>query len=92
MTFSRVPRCVSLRPYPKITAMQPTIYYNDAWEGVPLDFATDFIEFLQSSHPLRDYRLVPLAKCWRKEKYLVEEEVSSDRLWVIDLEKKKRIR
>ena len=76
--------------------MQPVIKYNDAWESIPLGCVDDVIEFfnreLQPTHPLRQYKLIPIAKCWRKYKYLVEEEVSNDNLWVLDLERKKRIR
>lgn len=76
--------------------MQPTITFNDAWEGVPLEFADDAIEFfnreLQPSHPLRAYKLFPVAKRWSREKWLVEEQEPSDLLWVLDFERKKRIR
>ena len=76
--------------------MQPRVTFNDAWEGVPLEFANDTIEFfdhkLQQSHPLRAFRLFPVAKRCRKEKWLVEEQVPSDLLWVLDFERKKRIR
>ena len=76
--------------------MQPSIRYNDAWESIPLEFADDVIAFfdrvLQPTHPLRSYKLFPVAKCWRKDKYLIEEEAPSDMLWLLDLEKKKRIR
>ena len=76
--------------------MQPKITYNDAWEMIPLECADDVIEFfnreLQPTHPLRSFKLFPVAKCWRRYKYLVEEEEPSDLLWVLDLERKKRIR
>ena len=74
--------------------MQPSIHYNDAWESIPLEYSDDFIAFfdnkLQPTHPLRAYNLFPIAKCWRKERYLVEELESSDYLWILDFEKKKR--
>ena len=74
---------------------QPSIRFNDAWESIPLEYADDIIAYfdrvLQPSHPLRAFKLFPVAKCWRKEKYLVEEEEPSDLLWVLDMEKKKRI-
>jgi hypothetical protein len=42
------------------------IEYNDAWESIPLEFADDFIAFLdrtlQPAHPLRDFKLFPVAK------------------------------
>jgi hypothetical protein len=76
--------------------MKLLINWNDAWESIPLEFADDVIEFfnreLQPTHPLRSFKLFPLAKCWRRYNYLVEEEVPSDRLWVLDMERKKRIR
>jgi hypothetical protein len=76
--------------------MKLTIQFNDAWESIPLEFADDVIAFfdrtLQPEHPLRAFKLFPVAKCWRREKYLVEEEDPSDLLWVLDMEKKKRVR
>jgi len=76
--------------------MQPKITYNDAWESIPLECADDVIEFfnreLQPTHPLRSFKLFPVAKCWRRHKYLVEEEDPSDILWVLDMHRKKRIR
>jgi hypothetical protein len=76
--------------------MQPIITYNDAWESLPLELADDVIDYfnreLQPTHPLRAFKLFPVAKCWRKDKYLVEEEEPSDNLWVLDMHRKKRIR
>ena len=76
--------------------MRPEIHYNDSWESIPLEFVDDVIAFfersLQPSHPLRSFKLFPLAKCWRKHKYLIEEEKPSDNLWVLDFEKKNRIK
>jgi hypothetical protein len=75
--------------------MQPKIKFNDAWESIPLACADDVIAFfdreLQATHPLRKYKLFPVAKCWRRYKYLVEEEEPSDLLWVLDMDRKKRI-
>ncbi len=74
---------------------QPIIHYNDAWESVPLEFVDDVIAFfeanLQATHPLRQYKLFPIAKCWRKYKYLIEEEEPTEKLWVLDMENKKRV-
>ena len=76
--------------------MCPKIIYNDAWESIPLHCADDVIEFfnqeLQPSHPLRTFKLFPVAKCWRRYKYLVEEEEPGDLLWVLDMERKMRVR
>lgn len=76
--------------------MQPSIEFNDAWESVPLSYADTLIAVLdrelQPSHPLRAFKLFPVAKCWRQDKYLLEEEVPSDLLWVLDMGKKQRIR
>jgi hypothetical protein len=76
--------------------MQPRIRYNDAWESIPLEYVDDILEFfdrsLQPTHPLRSFKLFPVAKCWRKYKYLIEEEDPSDLLWVLDMDRKKRIR
>jgi hypothetical protein len=76
--------------------MQPQISYNDAWESIPLECVDDVIAFfdreLQPGHPLRSFKLFPVAKCWRRYKYLVGEEEPSDVLWVLDMDRKKRIR
>jgi hypothetical protein len=76
--------------------MQPKIRFNDAWESIPLAYVDDVIAFfdrkLQPTHPLRKYKLFPVAKCWRRDKYLIEEEEPSDLLWVLDMDRKKRIR
>lgn len=76
--------------------MKPEITYNAAWESIPFDCVDDVIEFfnreLQPTHPLRSFKLFPVAKCWRRYKYLVEEEQPSDMLWVLDMDRKKRIR
>ena len=76
--------------------MKPQITYNDAWESIPLEYVDDFIAFvdrkLQPAHPLRSFELFPVAKCWRKEKYLVEEESQSDILWVLDMHRKIRVK
>jgi len=73
-----------------------TITCNDAWDFIPLEFVEEEIKFiegqLQPAHPLRAIKLLPLAKCWRKFKYLVEDEDSGDSLWVLDMHRKKRIR
>ncbi len=75
---------------------QPQIKYNDAWESIPLDCVDGVIEFfdarLQPTHPLRQYKLFPLAKCWRKYKYLIEEEEPTEKLWVLDMHKQRRIK
>ncbi len=76
--------------------MHPNIVFNDAWESVPLAYVEDVIAFLsrelQPSHPLRSFKLFPVAKCWRQEKYLLEEEEPGDLLWVLDMGKKMRVR
>lgn len=76
--------------------MQPKISFNDAWGSVPLEYVDDVIDFfnreLQLTHPLRSFKLFPVAKCSRRYKYLVEEEDPSDILWVLDMERKMRIR
>src|SRR6266699_5452577 len=75
--------------------MQPQINFNDAWESIPLAYVDQVIEFfsreLQPTHPLRKYKLFPVAKCWRRHKYLVEEEDPSDILWLLDMHRKKRV-
>ena len=75
--------------------MQPRVKFNDAWESIPLECVDDVIAFLQDrlqpTHPLREFRLFPVAKCWRKDKYLIEEEEATDNLWVLDMHRKKRV-
>ena len=82
-----------VRQMQKPRAMQPQITFNDAWESIPLACVDDVIEFfnreLQPTHPLREYKLFPVAKCWRRDKYLVEEEEPSEILWVLDMHRKK---
>lgn len=64
--------------------MQPKITFNDAWEMIPLDCVDLVIDFfdhkLQPTHPLRAFQLFPIAKCSRRDKYLVEEEQSNNNL------------
>ena len=76
--------------------MQPKITYNDALGiysvGVRGRRHTVLQARLQPTHPLRAFKLFPIAKCWRRYRYLVEEEEPSDLLWVLDLDRKKRIR
>lgn len=76
--------------------MPLNIKLNDAWESVPLAYADEVIAMLardlQPSHPLRSYKLFPVAKCWRRDKYLLEEEEPSNLLWVLDMERKMRFR
>jgi len=76
--------------------MQPSITFNDAWGSVPLSYVDDVLAFLdrnlQATHPLRAFKLFPVAKCWRQHKYLLEEEEPSDLLWVLDMGKKMRSR
>ena len=61
-----------------------------------MEFVNDVIGFfdreLQPTHPLRAFKLFPIAKCWRKYKYLIEEEEPSDLLWVLDMDRKRRIK
>lgn len=72
------------------------ITLNDAWELIPLGSVDDVIYFLdqklQPTHPLRSFKLFPIAKCWRRYRYLVEEKKASELLWILDLDQKKRIR
>lgn len=75
--------------------MQLQITFNDAWDSIPLEHVDDAIAFLehrlQPTHPLRAFKLSPVAKCWRKDKYLIEEQDPSDILWVLDMDRRKRI-
>jgi hypothetical protein len=77
-------------------AVQLQITFNDAWESIPLDRVDEVLEFfdgeLQPTHPLRSFKLFPVAKCWRKYKFLIEEDDPGDNLWVLDMDQKKRIR
>jgi hypothetical protein len=49
----------------KTQRMQPKITFNDAWESIPLAFVDDVIDFfnrsLQPAHPLRSFKLFPIA-------------------------------
>jgi hypothetical protein len=72
------------------------IKWNDAWESIPLEFASDVIERiredLQPSHPLRGVEFFPVAKLWRRWRYLLEDENDQNILWLLDMDKKKRIK
>jgi hypothetical protein len=76
--------------------MSIKVGFNDAWESIPLEFADDVLKFfdtkLQPNHPLRACELSPLAKRWRKRRYLVEELKSRDLLWVLDFDRRMRIK
>ena len=76
--------------------MKLSIKFNDAWEMTWSEAIDAFREFfeqrLQPTHPLREYDLYPVAKVERKYKFLVEEMEPSEKLWVLDFEKKKRIK
>jgi hypothetical protein len=76
--------------------MALSITWNDAWESIPLEFASDVIESiredLQPSHPLRDVDFFPAAKLWRRWRYLLEDENDPNILWLLDMDKKKRIK
>ena len=72
------------------------IKWNDAWEDIPLEFVDDVIdrirEDLQASHPLRDIEFFPTAKLWRRSRYLLEDNQNSEILWLLDMDKKKRVK
>lgn len=76
--------------------MHLNIKFNDAWGMIPSEdidaFITFFEDALQPSHPLRAFKLYPFAKCWRLDRYLIEEQEPSERLWILDLQIKKRFR
>ncbi len=76
--------------------MAPSIKWNDAWESVPIEYADEIAtrikDDLQPSHPLRQIDFFPVAKLWRKLKYLLEDESDPAGLWLLDMHKKKRIK
>jgi hypothetical protein len=76
--------------------MALSIKWNDAWEDIPLEFADGIIERiredLQPTHPLRGIDFLPAAKLWRRWRYLLEDENDSNILWLLDMDKKKRIK
>ena len=76
--------------------MSLIIKWNDAWESIPLEFVDDIKEFfewrLQPTHPLREIDFFPAAKLWRRHKYLLEDDNNSEILWLIDFDRKKRIK
>lgn len=78
------------------TIMTPVIKWNDAWESVPPEYADDIAMHiksdLQQSHPLRQVEFIPVAKLWRKWKYLLEDVSDSEALWLLDMDKKKRFK
>lgn len=76
--------------------MSPSIKWNDAWESVPGEYADAIAarikEDLQPSHPLREIAFFPVAKLWRKWKYLLEDDSNPENLWLLDMHKKKRLK
>lgn len=72
------------------------IHWNDAWESVPLEYASELAthlkEALHASHPLREVDFFPVAKLWRQRKYLLEVTDDPEQLWLLDMHKKKRIK
>ena len=74
--------------------MKLIINWNDAWESVPLEYATTIAERikedLEPSHPLCGLAIYPVAKLWRRWKYLLEDENDPHTLWLLDMQKKKR--
>lgn len=47
---------------------------------------------LQPTHPLRQFKLYPVAKLWRKYKFLIRDEDNLETLWVLDMDRKKRVK
>jgi hypothetical protein len=76
--------------------MSLKINWNDAWESIPLDAADELIEIfrekLQPTHPLQNAQFFPVAKLWRRWKYLLDDDDDPETLWILDFEKKKRVK
>jgi len=76
--------------------MALAIRWNDAWESIPLEFAESIVERiredLQPSHPLRKVDFFAAAKLWRRWRYLLEDENDPDVLWLLDMDKRKKIK
>jgi hypothetical protein len=76
--------------------MALSITWNDAWEPIPLEFASNVIDQirqdLQPTHSLRDVDFFPAGKLWRRWRYLLEDENNPEILWLLDMEKKKRVK
>jgi hypothetical protein len=76
--------------------MSLNIKWNDAWESIPLEFSSGLLENirenLQATHPLRRVKFFPVGKLWRRWRYLLEDEDDSKILWLLDMERKKRIK
>jgi hypothetical protein len=49
-------------------------------------------QVLQPTHPLREIDFFPSAKLWRRYKFLLEDENDAEILWLLDMDKRKRIK
>lgn len=47
---------------------------------------------MQPAHPLKKTEFTPVAKLWRRRKYLLELEDDSATLWLLDMHRRKRIK
>jgi len=76
--------------------MALSIKWNDAWESVPFEYADEIAarikDDMQPAHPLKKMEFTPVAKLWRRWKYLLESDDDSATLWLLDMHKKKRIK
>lgn len=72
------------------------IHFNDAWDDIPLEFIDDLLEYfdakLQPCHPLLAEKMVPVAKQHRHRKYLIEGGDDPSLVWILDLDKRRRVK
>ncbi len=76
--------------------MALNITYNDAWEGIWLEFTGDLIDQirsnLQPTHPLREIEFFPAAKVCSQLRFLLNDENDPNIMWLLDFQKRKRIK
>ena len=69
---------------------------SDAWDDIWLEAADSHIgyirSYLEESHPLTEIYIFPIAKRMREEVYIIEDNDNRGRFWLLDLNKRKRIK
>lgn len=68
------------------------VTYNDAWESV---YRTDvvaeqIVHSLEPQHPLRSISFTPLAKLWRRETFIIEQDDDTGKNWLLDFHRRSR--
>lgn len=69
---------------------------DDAWDFIPLEFVDDALAFIQNrlqpDHPLKGRELFPVARRFRQDKYLLEDNNDPAMILILNLGRKRRSR